>query len=220
MKKIIFVVVCLIIIMLFTYYICSPSEEYQPKLYTKEELLTVYEANKTLFQDVVNVIIHNENFCNDRDSEYDDSFLSYPETNKNKLKLFNEEERTVINDFYAFQPYMLNYHCTRQYFEITFINEDQTDGYAFVFWLTEDEDALESFLSYRRSSLKQENEKLDENCYFLWRGGTTLMRGRFSSDKLETAFGYPILTEENTVVKIILKSDMDPVLLNTIAGTR
>ena len=79
-------------------------------LYTKEELLTVYEANKTLFQDVVNVIIHNENFCNDRDSEYDDSFLSYPETNKNKLKLFNEEERTVINDFYAFQQYILNYH--------------------------------------------------------------------------------------------------------------
>ena len=73
MKKIIFVVVCLIIIMIFTHCICSPSEEYQPKLYTKEELLTVYEVNKTLFQDVVNVIIHNENFCNDRDSEYDDS---------------------------------------------------------------------------------------------------------------------------------------------------
>ena len=48
----------------------------------------------------------------------------------------------------------------------------------------------------------------------------TLMRGKFPLDKLEKAFGYPILTEENTVVKIILKSDMDPVLLNTIAGTR
>jgi hypothetical protein len=188
-------------------------------LYEKEELLTVYEKNETLFREVVDVIIHNENFCNDRDSEYDDVFLMSP-YDKSKLRWFNEEERTVINDFFAFQPYMLNYHCTRQYFEITFINEDQTDGYAFVFWLTEDEDALESFLSYRRSSLKQENEKLNENCYFLWRGGTTLMRGRFSSDKLETAFGYPILTEENTVVKIILKSDMDPVLLNTIAGTR
>ena len=178
MKKIIFVVVCLIIIMLFTYYICSPSEEYQPKLYTKEELLTVYEANKTLFQDVVNVIIHNENFCNDRDSEYDDSFLSYPETNKNKLKLFNEEERTVINDFYAFQPYMLNYHCTRQYFDITFINEDQTDCYVFVFWLSDDSKALKSFLSYHSSSLKQNIEKLDENCYFLWRERTAIMTGK------------------------------------------
>ena len=77
MKKTIFVVVCLIIIMIFTHCIRSPSEEYQPKLYTKEELLTVYEVNKTLFQDVVNVIIHNENFCNDRDSEYDDSFFCY-----------------------------------------------------------------------------------------------------------------------------------------------
>ena len=48
----------------------------------------------------------------------------------------------------------------------------------------------------------------------------TLMRGKFPLDKLEMAFGYPILTEENTVVKIILKADMDPVLLNTIAGTR
>ena len=48
----------------------------------------------------------------------------------------------------------------------------------------------------------------------------TLMRGKFPLDKLETAFGYPILTEENTAVKIILKSDMDPVLLNTIVGTR
>ncbi len=173
MKKIIFVVECLIIIMIFTHCICSPSEEYQPKLYTKEELLTVYEVNKTLFQDVVNVIIHNENFCNDRDSEYDDSFLSYPETNKNKLKWFNEEERTVINDFFAFQPYMLNYHCTRQYFDITFINEDQTDSYVFVFWLSDDSNALKSFLSYRSSSSKQNIEKLDENCYFLWRERTT-----------------------------------------------
>ena len=48
----------------------------------------------------------------------------------------------------------------------------------------------------------------------------TLMRGKFPLDKLEKTFGYPILTEENTAVKIILKSDMDPVLLNTIVGTR
>ena len=129
--------------------------------------------NKTLFQDVVNVIIHNENFCNDRDSEYDDTFLSYPDTNKNKLKHFNEEERTVINDFFAFQPYMLNYHCTRQYFDITFINEDQTDSYVFVFWLSDDSNALKSVLSYRSSSSKQNIEKLDENCYFLWRERTT-----------------------------------------------
>jgi len=48
----------------------------------------------------------------------------------------------------------------------------------------------------------------------------TLMRGKFPLDKLEKNFGYPILTEESTVVKIILKSDMDPVLLNGIVGTR
>ena len=48
----------------------------------------------------------------------------------------------------------------------------------------------------------------------------TLMRGKFPLDKLEKTFGYPILTEESTVVKIILKSDMDPVLLNNIVGTR
>ncbi len=48
----------------------------------------------------------------------------------------------------------------------------------------------------------------------------TLMRGKFPLDKLEKTFGYPILTEESTVVKIILKSDMDPVLLNGIVGTR
>ena len=44
--------------------------------------------------------------------------------------------------------------------------------------------------------------------------------GKFPLDKLEAAFGYPILTEESTVVKIILKSDMNPVLLNGIVGTR
>ena len=44
--------------------------------------------------------------------------------------------------------------------------------------------------------------------------------GKILSDKLEAAFGYPILTEESTVVKIILKSDMNPVLLNGIVGTR
>ena len=48
----------------------------------------------------------------------------------------------------------------------------------------------------------------------------TLIRGKFPLDKLEKTFGYPILTEESTVVKIILKSDMDPVLLNDIVGTR
>ena len=52
------------------------------------------------------------------------------------------------------------------------------------------------------------------------RDAYTLMRGKFPLDKLEAAFGYPILTEESTVVKIILKSDMDPVLLNNIVGTR
>ena len=80
---------------------------------------------------------------------------------------------SVINDFYAFQPYRLNYHCTRRYFDITFINEDQTDSYVFVFWLSDDSNALKSFLSYRSSSLKQNIEKLDENCYFLWRERTT-----------------------------------------------
>lgn len=44
--------------------------------------------------------------------------------------------------------------------------------------------------------------------------------GKFPLDKLEATFGYPILTEESTVVKIILKSDMNPVLLNGIVGTR
>ena len=210
---------CFILVSVIVLHSCIISDGYTRKLYEKEELLTVYEKNETLFREVVDVIIHNENFCNDRDSEYDDVFLMSP-YDKSKLRWFNEEECAVINDFYAFQPYMLNYHCTRQYFDITFINEDQTDCYVFVFWLSDDSKALKSFLSYRSSSLKQNIEKLDENCYFLWRGGTTLMRGRFSSDKLETAFGYPILTEENTVVKIILKSDMDPVLLNTIAGTR
>ena len=44
--------------------------------------------------------------------------------------------------------------------------------------------------------------------------------GKFPLDKLEATFGYPILTEESAVVKIILKSDMNPVLLNGIVGTR
>ena len=50
--------------------------------------------------------------------------------------------------------------------------------------------------------------------------GMNIICGKFSLDKLEAAFGYPILTEESTVVKIILKLDMNPVLLNGIVGTR
>ena len=168
---------CFILVSVIVLHSCIISDGYTRKLYEKEELLTVYEKNETLFREVVDVIIHNENFCNDRDSEYDDVFLMSP-YDKSKLRWFNEEERTVINDFYAFQPYMLNYHCTRQYFDITFINEDQTDCYVFVFWLSDDSNALKSFLSYRSSSLKQNIEKLDENCYFLWRERTAIMTGK------------------------------------------
>ncbi len=69
---------CFILVSVIVLHSCIISDGYTRKLYEKEELLTVYEKNETLFREVVDVIIHNENFCNDRDSEYDDVFLMSP----------------------------------------------------------------------------------------------------------------------------------------------
>lgn len=82
----------------------KPKNTYQPQKHTNEELLTLFEENRPLFDEVAQIISRNDRFWNEAKSYKDDPYDTHPwissPDEKNKMKLFTEEEQAVLHTFF------------------------------------------------------------------------------------------------------------------------
>lgn len=90
----------------------KPKNAYQPQKHTNEELLTLFEENRPLFDEVAQIISRNDRFWNEAKSYKDDPYDTHPwissPDEKNKMKIFTEEEQAVLCTFFEkIGPYMI-----------------------------------------------------------------------------------------------------------------
>lgn len=143
-----FILLCMICVIL-TLTACSHREKYQPALYTKENLLSLYQENIELFEDVVEIIISNKAFYEEgRINEYTDADITSPYDKA--LTHFGDTERKVIDELFEFKPYMILYDYARRFVKITFISSDNKLSYTFVFWTLDSEDSQYKLDNYKR----------------------------------------------------------------------
>ncbi|MBE5964368.1 MAG: hypothetical protein E7252_05455 [Lachnospira sp.] len=125
----------------------NKQKSYTPDIYTREEVLQLYEDNKEQFKEVVDILANSEEFHEKgRVYEGDYPFLSNP---YDKMQYFTEEDRIKLKEFFEHKPYMLTYRG--QSVKITFINDKRSMAYTFLFWFGDDE-RFEEHLSYLRQN--------------------------------------------------------------------
>lgn len=97
---------------MFYQYWYKPRHGYQPQPHTNEELLLLFEENRPLFDEVAQIISRNDRFWKEGKARKNDPYdthirISSPDE-KNKMKLFTEEEQSVLCTFFEkIGPYMI-----------------------------------------------------------------------------------------------------------------
>ena len=82
----------------------KPKIIYHPQPHTNEELLTLFEENRPLFDEVAQIFYKNDRFWNDAKRFDNDPYdthirLDSPDERK-KMKLFSEEEQKILRTFF------------------------------------------------------------------------------------------------------------------------
>ena len=82
----------------------KPKIIYHPQPHTNEELLTLFEENRPLFDEVAQIFYKNDRFWNDAKRFDNDPYdthirLDSPDERK-KMKLFTEEEQKILRTFF------------------------------------------------------------------------------------------------------------------------
>ena len=113
---------------------CSDRPSYKRDSYTEEEIRTLFQENRELFDRLVEVIVNEPDFFEKgRRYESDDAFLTSPYDDK--MDLFSDTGRETVLEFFELKPYMISYDVTKECIEITFILQGDQDGVTFFYWL-------------------------------------------------------------------------------------
>ena len=112
---------------------CSNKHTYTPELYTKTDVISMCENENELFNNLVSIIVHNDEFYEKRKDEYDDAFFCSP--HDEELKWFDEEDSKTIAEFFEFKPYMISYDLGRRFVEVTFLSSEEAESYTLLFWI-------------------------------------------------------------------------------------
>ena len=113
---------------------CTPKDDYQWEGHSKEEILTLFQSNPDMFQQIADIFINNETFWEKarRDEEAAHATLDSPNDTE-KMSYFSEEEQNVIRDFFEqTTPYLLSLNPST--FTFDYINEDHTSSFTFAYY--------------------------------------------------------------------------------------
>lgn len=133
-----------------------PKIAYQPQSHTNEELLLLFEENRSLFDEVAQIFYNKDRFWYEakryKNNPYDTHiWLGSPDERK-KMKLFTEEEQETLRTFFeTIGPYMIILDIggsTKEESEqnivierpdslslrIDFMRTDEEDTYSFIYF--------------------------------------------------------------------------------------
>lgn len=168
------ILICLIVGLSLLLAGCRPEESYEFALYSKEEVLRLYDENAKLFQDLVRVIENDRFFEKGRrsDDPFADAFLCTPYDEQ--IELFSGDEQQIILDFFTLKPYMINYDFTRKYITITFVCSSDLDvptlGFTFLYWLDQgDVTGCRDHIDYLSGTYQFEDHPMEDGWYFYYK---------------------------------------------------
>ena len=115
---------------------CARKDPYKWEGHSYQELRSFYRERLDEFQNVADIIAGNRDFW-EKGREYPEAEgsakISSPNDEK-KMAFFSEKDQAVLADFFnATKPYMIELRYN-EYVEISYINEDKTGGYSFVYF--------------------------------------------------------------------------------------
>ena len=115
---------------------CARKDPYKWEGHSYQELRSFYRERLDEFQNVADIIAGNRDFW-EKGREYPEAegsaWISSPNDEK-KMAFFSPDEQAVLADFFnATKPYMIELRYN-EYVEISYINEDKTGGYSFVYF--------------------------------------------------------------------------------------
>lgn len=118
---------------------CKQKDDYLCGTYKQEELLLLFESQRSLFDDVAKLMIENDSFWEEGRRYEDDAHAWIMSPNdSSKMDLFSEVQQQILKDFfYLTRPYQisLNYkYSAEQTITITYTNEDRTDSYIIQYY--------------------------------------------------------------------------------------
>lgn len=131
-------IITLLLIGLASFLISLASREkdsYEWKAYKHEDLTSLFQNQKSMFDKVVKVIATNEKFW-DEAREYEGSaHADIMSPNNNKImNLFTQSGQDTLRDFFdKTKPYEISLR-NKQYVTITYINKDKTDAFEFAYY--------------------------------------------------------------------------------------
>ncbi len=123
---------------------CERKEKYEFALYTKDEVLSMYNDNIELFMQVVAL---KESIKDLYDKglvdEYEHVAITSPYAKE--MTYLNDDETEILNKFFELKPYMVNYRNDGLYVAISFTNSDATDCCTLYFWTYTGENSYREF---------------------------------------------------------------------------
>ena len=122
------------------------------------------QNHKSLFSEVVSVVSSNQRFYDEgRVSQYTDADIVSP-TDK-ALVYFDEQQQTVIQEFFQLRPYMILFDYSKRFVAISFLSTEEDNGYTIVFWIQSGTNSANDFSDYAyRLSQNFTVEKISNNC--------------------------------------------------------
>lgn len=113
---------------------CNKRPTYYRASYTEEEMRTLFQENRQLFDKLVEVIVSEEDFFEKgRRDEYADAFVTSPYDEE--MDLLSENGRKTVLDFFELKPYMISYDSNKRFIEVTFVLQGDKEAALFFYWL-------------------------------------------------------------------------------------
>lgn len=185
------VVLLCIFCIVITFSSCTHNEEYKFALYTKDEVLSMYDENADLFLQTVMIKDTVEGWYEKGlIDEYEHVLITSPYAKE--ITYLNDEEKAVLNKLFELKPYMIKYHRGGLYVAITFINSDATDAHVLSFWTYTGENSDREYEEYK-SYLAQYHivEEVTDGC-IIW----------YTAENVETKNSYTV--SGNSVEEFII----------------
>lgn len=123
------------------------NHKYLPSHYTKDEVYDILQNNEPLFRELVFVVSTSTRFYDEgRVSPYANADITSPYDEG--LDYFDEPKKTVIKDFFQFQPYMILFDYAKRFVKITFLASDTDHAYNVLFWIESERNPLKEMSDY------------------------------------------------------------------------
>lgn len=173
------------IILLIAVFICvffvinkffiNPKDDYEHKKYSKEETITMFETNRSSFNDVASVLDNNAFFWKEaRSRPKDPNNLHawiYSPNDRKRMKLFSKQDQETLRNFFMITgPVQITMDLSDPtekeikkdvilekqqslYLRIYYVGSDATDGYGFIyFYDVNTEEDISDYMIYIRSN--------------------------------------------------------------------